>query len=145
MKKIKSQNTGFIALITTIIISIILLTIITGVSAMSFGLRFNILNSELKTKSTRLAEACAETAILNLVQNSSYGGRETIFVKGSPCYICQVDTLGVNKVIYTQASSSNMYSNLKVQIEPTSGRVISWLETNSITISGGTCTILLQV
>jgi len=137
----QKQDAGFIALIATILISVVLLTVITGVAHLSFGLRFNILNSELKAKSTRLAEACVQTAILSIVQNNSYTGRETVFVNGNPCYICQVVTSGGDRIIYTQASSSDVFSNLEVQVHPSNGVITSWLERNSITISGGTCTI----
>ena len=64
----KKRNKGFVALMSAIIISVILLLIITNLSLTAFYSRSDVLDSELKDRSSALAEACVDTAILKLVE-----------------------------------------------------------------------------
>ena len=72
------SNTGFIALMSAIIISVILLLVTTTLSLNGFYSRSNILDSEMKEKSAWLANACLEKARLILATNPSATGKATI-------------------------------------------------------------------
>jgi hypothetical protein len=135
------HNTGFIALTTTIILSLIILTLVIAVGFASFFTRFSILDSEINERSSNLAEACVETAVLKLSQDEDYPGGDTVTVGTASCYICPTVAAGSNVRVFVQALSSNAFTNLRVDVDPDSGIVAgSWQEIPTITISGGTCT-----
>ncbi|HEY9585493.1 MAG TPA: hypothetical protein VJJ02_02790 [Candidatus Paceibacterota bacterium] len=62
---------GFIALMSSIIISIILMTMVLTVSTSSFYARFDALGGENKRESLGLAEGCMNLALLRLAENPS--------------------------------------------------------------------------
>ena len=131
-----SSNRGFIALISAILIAVALLTMVTAAGFSGFFTRFNILGSEVKEQSIFLAEACVNTAILKVSQGigneEDYGGAETVVVGSEICDIVSVDPPGYNswpKLIKTQASSSNAFTNLEVEVDNLGGvTVTSWEE-----------------
>ena len=113
----KKSGAGFIALVSAVIISIVLLTLVVGVGERGFSSRFNILNSELKAMSSGLAEACVETAILFLAQNSGYTGPELIHVGDSECEITSVVNNGAGGFdIRTHAVSAPIVTNTFLQV-----------------------------
>ena len=71
MKRRRTQE-GFIALMSAIIISIILMTMVLTVSTSSFYARFDALGTEGKRESLGLAEGCINVALLRLAQNALY-------------------------------------------------------------------------
>ncbi len=119
---------GFIALTSAIIISIILMAITLSLSLYSFFSKTNISGTEYKKISTGLAEACVETALLNLASNKAYAGNETVSIGTGTCSILPIETLGSQKIIKTSASTNSSTVNLKVttNIEPIS--IVSWEE-----------------
>lgn len=68
------KNNGFIALISVIIISFVLLLVSTTLTLTGFSVRFDILNSEFKKVSENIADGCIESARLILAQNNDYTG-----------------------------------------------------------------------
>ena len=60
---------GYIAITSAIIITILILTVVVTTSSTGFFGRSNILNTLLKERGDALANACADTALLNLVFN----------------------------------------------------------------------------
>ena len=86
---------GFIALMSSIIISIILLTLVVTVSASTFYARFDALGGETKRESLSLAESCMNMALLRLAQNPLYQpapSGDTIAVGSKNCIIDQALT-----------------------------------------------------
>lgn len=126
-KKIKT-NSGFIALMSAIIISVILLLIATNLSLTGFYGRSNILDYELKERSSALAEACVDTALLKLANNPSYGGSEFVNVDkvgGNDCTIKPV----VGDIIQVQGYYNNIYfTNLEIEFDPSDISVTRWEE-----------------
>ncbi len=116
---------GFIALISAIIISVILLLVITNLSLTSFYDRFNILDTELKAKSTNLAEACADTALLNLTQGVTTTGAVAV---GSDTCTIQSIAGTTQKTILIQANYKNYYTNLQIVANTSNASVVSWQE-----------------
>ncbi len=122
------KNSGFIALMSAIIMSSILLILINGLNLKEFYTQTNILDSELKEKSLYLAEACADTAILKIIHNPHYNPtNETVNVGEDTCIIQSI-TGNQEKTIYTQANYRNYFTNLKIIINSTNLSVISWEE-----------------
>lgn len=132
-----TKEYGYIALISAIIITALLLIITFTVSFSSFFARFNILDSEFKKVSTGLAEACAETAILELARGNTPADDTCVNV-GDPCpsgpkvcKICHVENLGSNQYdIKTRAVYQGATTNLLVNVTITTIDVItnSWEE-----------------
>jgi hypothetical protein len=111
--KNSKSNSGFIALMSAIIISVILLLIITNTSLMGFYTRFNILDSELKEKSSTLAEGCVDKALLNLTQGINYTG--DVNVGPDKCTIESVS--GSPKIIKVRADYRNYITNIEVEVD----------------------------
>src|ERR1043166_3984600 len=63
---------GFVALMSVIIISAILLTLIFTLNLSSFFARYDALGGDNKRVSLGLAEACVEAAKLKIAQNAAY-------------------------------------------------------------------------
>lgn len=137
------KESGYIALISAIVISSLLLIITFTANFSSFFARFNILDSEYKKVSTGLAEACAETAILEIAKNPAWSPdvNGTCVGVGDPCpggpkvcKICSSINAGGNDFeIKTRASYGNpdkAYTNLVVNVtrSATDVRVNSWEE-----------------
>ena len=121
---IKNQS-GFIALISVIIITAILLVIITTASMSGFFSRFNTADSEFKAQSSALAEACVQKALLKLIVNESYAGNESIPIANTTCFIRAVVSNGNEKTIETQGVAGTAYTNLRVIIDRAALSIIS--------------------
>ena len=79
----KSKQNGYIAVMSAVIISVLLLSIVAALSFSTYFTRFNIFDSFTKERSRSLAESCADYALLKLRElPSSYAGYETITVSG---------------------------------------------------------------
>ncbi len=121
----EKNNKGFIALMSAIIISIVLLLMITNLSLTGFYGRFNILDFELKEKSSALAEACADEAILNLTQNIDYTG--DVNVGADKCSIRSITGSNIKKTIEVSADYKNYITNLEIDVD-TNIAVTRWEE-----------------
>lgn len=117
--KTQKQNaSGFMALMSAIIISVILLLIVTSLSSTSFYMQSNILDSELKERSSALAEACADSAILKLINDPSYNpSDESVTVGGDICVIKRIRDTEGRKVIEVRADYRSYITNLEVEVD----------------------------
>lgn len=125
----KTTNRGFIALMSAIIISAVLLLVATAGSLTGFYGRSNVLDSELKDRSSAAADACADEAFLQVATNPGYAG--TMLFTLNPLDSCraQVSGLSPNKMVRIQATSSNMATtNLLISYNPITYTVTSWQE-----------------
>lgn len=126
----KNYQKGYIALVSIIIIAVLLITIGIVISFGGFFTRFSILENEYKEISTDLAEACADMAILKLVENWNYTGGENFTIDSKNCQIISVQDFGSEKLIRTQAIYQNSYTNLEVKVSKTDSKINinSWQE-----------------
>lgn len=124
-------NEGYIALISAIIISILLITITLGLSFNGFFSRFNVLDSEFKTRGINLAEGCAEIAISKAIVGSDMNSST------SDCSIVRSNFTTTGAIIETQSIINNkIYTNLRIEIStstntlthPNFWRIESWQE-----------------
>ena len=83
---LKNKNRGFIALLSVVIISFVLLSAAITLNLSSFHVRFNILDSEYKEISDALASACIEQARLILVNDNSYLGSVDVSIGAETCH-----------------------------------------------------------
>lgn len=141
----KSGN-GFIALMSVVIISAILLTLVFTLGVSSFFNRFDALDAENKRVSLGLAEACVNVAMINLAQDSTYslatGGPGTCVSVGDTCpavvgaqtsktcKICSVVTSAGQSTINVRAVYNQTYSNIAtvVTLSGNNFTITSWNE-----------------
>lgn len=121
----KTSNKGFVALISVVFISLILLVVATTISIGGFYIRSNILESEFKEYSSDLAEGCIDSALIKIVQNTSYNPTNEII---SACTIQKVTTSGLQKTIYAMANYQKSYTFLQVTIVTSDLSIVSWIE-----------------
>lgn len=132
--KNKGKEQGFIALISAIIISVLLLTIALAVSMNGISNRLNILDSESKERSTFLAEACADSAILEIA-NAIYSTNKVVTVGPAVQDVCTIvstendQPVTGQKRIKTQAIVNKAYTNLIVVID-SNFTILSWEESS---------------
>ncbi len=91
--KINSKSNGYIALMTMLILSIVVLLVGIGFSINTFTSRNAEANRLFKEQSYFLALSCIDRAILKIALNPLYRGEETITIKENTCYIKRI-TLG---------------------------------------------------
>ncbi|MDP3741158.1 MAG: hypothetical protein Q8R08_02405 [bacterium] len=144
-----TNQTGYIALISAIIISALLLIITFYVNFSIFFARFNILDSEYKKISVGLAEACADTAILEIAKETPVADNTCVNVGDScgpppgpkTCKICQIRPLaGPGEFeIMTRAGYQDSVTNFVIDVTRSSTNVTvdSWEEVASY--SGVSC------
>ncbi len=134
---INSQQ-GYIAIISAIVISIVLIGITFTLSFSGFFLRFNVLGTEYKKVSYALAEGCMNVAFVKLANNNSYTGNEEIVLdtaNNRKCRIISVIGSGGTRTVRTQAVYQNAYTDLEAIASITSSNITanSWKECATFT------------
>ena len=120
------KQDGFIALLTAILLSLILIIITTTLNQTSFFTRSMLLDAEYKERSAALAEACVDIARLKIANDPTYPGNESSISIGSD--ICQIRPI-ISNTIETRATSSESVTNLRVVISPYPNlSIVSWEE-----------------
>lgn len=124
---------GYIALVSAIIMSAIIMLVAVTASFKGFYGRYNILDSEYKDRSLALAEACADQTLLQLANNPSYGGDATTTIAGAgQCYVGVVQNnvpIFGQKTFKTRAVFQNAHTNLEIVINASNIAIVSWKET----------------
>ena len=88
---------GFVALLSVIIVSIVLLGLALSGSTIAFFTRFNELDSESYAQAQALARSCTDQALLQLAQNASYTASHQLVLLGADhCYVESITQLGVS-------------------------------------------------
>jgi hypothetical protein len=144
------KNGGYIALMATIIISLVLLVMAVKASSSGWSARFNVLGTEAKEQADALAEGCAEQALATLLTDPTYTGDVTIAKDEGTCHIfpIQVNFPPGLVTVKTQAVVRDSYANLDMAMEmhdlhlnsiptaPTTGTI--FVTTHVINDSSGT-------
>lgn len=143
---------GFVALMSIVIMSAIVLVLMFTLGISVFFSRFSVLETEHKRVSLALAEACANTAMLKIVQNASYApafGGECVSVSDTcgasgatrTCRICSVEESSGTYTIRTRAVHKGAYTTIEAvgTVGATNFNVDAWGEVASYT--GAVCTL----
>ncbi len=112
MKFNYKNKDGYIAIVSALILTALIITIVASISLSVFVGRSNILNSSFKEMSRSLANACMNVALLKLVLDPNYAGGETVTVS-SDCDIISVTVNGNQKTITVQAVSDGAATNIR--------------------------------
>lgn len=123
-----STTSGFIALMSAILISAVLLLVVTTGSLTGFYQRFNILDTEFKGRSAAAADACADQAFLLVANNPAYVGLTLLDINALDSCRALVGDDSPDKSIRIQATSSSAVTNLQIIYNPNTLSVVSWQE-----------------
>lgn len=119
MKRFNLKNEkGFVALISTVVISAVLLVAAASVSRAAFWARFGLLARENKKISAARAEGCVQAALLRIVRNENVDVSEK----------CENLEISIDDP-YTITATAN-WKNSRTNL-----RVTAKLENNKITIN----------
>lgn len=119
---------GFIALMSAIIISAVLLLVVTTSSFTGFYTRLNVLDTELKARSFAAADACASVALFELAQNLNPSDVVLSLNNLDECRVGAV-TGTAQKTFRVQATSSNSaVTNLQIVVDTSDFSIVSWQE-----------------
>lgn len=120
----KENQKGFVALITAIILSVILIVVTVTLNRSGFFARGAILEAEFKETSSALAEACVDVALLKLATNTPIVPNEEIEIGENKCSIIGV----LGDTIKTNAEYRGSVTNLQVVFNPSDFSIDSWSE-----------------
>jgi hypothetical protein len=115
MTQQNKKQRGYIALMATIVISLILLVMVVEEGSSGWFARFNILGTEAKEQASSLAEGCAEQALATLLTDPNYTGDVTMITSGGTCHVLPVlfnSPVAGLVTIKTQAIVRDSYANL---------------------------------
>lgn len=122
-----NTQSGYIAITSVIIISLLLVTVSVALSSANYFSRFNVLESEFKERSSSLAEACVDQAMFNIASNNLYNGN--VAVGANSCTIVSVTVGNPDTIVKTQGVFQNSYTNLVVEVKNSNLAIVSWQET----------------
>ncbi len=87
-KNIKNKERGFIALMSAVLVSALMIGFLFTTNRSGFNARFDALDSEFKHIASNLAESCVNQALLKLAQDYQYDpNNEAITIGDGTCYI----------------------------------------------------------
>lgn len=115
---IEKNKNGYIALITVIIISAVVLILALSLAFTSLSQKQTILGHNNSLRNYYLANACANYAILQLQKNFEYIGNETLNLDEYSCQIESVFGTGnINRSFITSSQIGNQKKVLKIEID----------------------------
>lgn len=119
---------GFIALISVLMLSVILLAAVISLAQYGIISRYALLTLEQKESTESLAGACVQVARIAVVNDPQYQTTNKIVSVGTDsCLIehifAQTPSLGISR-IETSASSSGAMTNLRVEVDTASGAIV---------------------
>lgn len=121
------HDSGFIALLSLLIIGGLTLVIAVGLAFRSVDESKMSQAREFAASSRHVATACAEQALKNIKDNKNYNGGETLIFGSVSCEILPVVKNGPDRTVKTQSTVSGFTK--KVLLEVKTGatlQVLSW-------------------
>lgn len=108
---------GYIAIITTIILTILCLTIAVSLGLSAAISRLGNRDFVLNTGAYYLTQSCLDYAHLQLAYSSSYAGNETITIGNYQCSILSLESPPSQKIIKATSQINNITVNLKLTVD----------------------------
>ena len=110
-KKNKIQISGYITLISVLIVGAVGIAIATSLLLLGLSSSRTSFTIEQSSQARALADACAEKAITSLIQDENYQGNETINLGQGSCDILQITSGGGGSNLYLEAGTVNTDEN----------------------------------
>ena len=130
MKKNKFQK-GYIALISILIISAIVVLIASSASLFSVSESDMDFQQTQSEKSFYLADFCAEYALMKLESVLNYSGNESVKIGEDSCIVYPIDGSGnTNRVVKTKSNFKNQVRKIEIKVSQISPvmKIDSWQE-----------------
>lgn len=126
------HSQGFIALISVVILSVVLLAAVVSLSQYGVTTRYALLDLERKAESETLASACLEVARIEVLNDSSYSVSlpGLSLQVGTSTKVCKIETVSAG-VVKVSASSTGATTNLKATVNTTSGNITKLEESST--------------
>ncbi|MBZ9572525.1 hypothetical protein KJA15_04290 [Patescibacteria group bacterium] len=123
----QQEQSGFIALMTVLIIFAVALLVGLSVSLLSISEATMGFKKTQSSQAYFLANLCAEQALVKLKENINYSGNETIDIEGGNCQILPIEGNWSIKVL---GSFQNQTKKIKIEISQINPEMIisSWQE-----------------
>lgn len=145
-------ESGFVALVSVIIIGAVLIVLVFTLGVSTFFTRFSVLDAENKRTSALLAEGCMNAAMLKIAQNGSYApaaAGECVAIGGTcggsdpqrVCKICSVNYSGSTATIETRALYNGTYTNLLARVDTAPGNMAVTFWDEKPVSGASTCTL----
>ncbi len=135
---ISNTQHGFIALISTLIISVMLLVAVISLGQRGVIGRFLLLDFERKAQSEALAESCVNVATIAAVNDPSYTDSNHVIPVGMlSCTIVSVTPLSGQSRIHAKGTTGGAITNYEAVINTSDGTISLWKECKDLI--GGTC------
>ena len=111
------KKSGYIAIVTALIFSVVALTAAFSVGTAGFISRNAKVEMANKAASYAAARTCLDRAKLQLAQNPSYAGGKTVGIYDYQCSVVSVAAAGQNKVIKTNSAVLGATTNLILTVD----------------------------
>lgn len=128
MRDQHTNKKGYIAITSSLIITMLIMAIVFAVSIAGYFGRHNIMTSEFKDLSLSFAEGCMEKALLRYAEDPTFVGNEMIIINLYTCETLPIEILGDYKVFKSKTTFRGVRSNIKVVFDPSDMSIISWEE-----------------
>ncbi|MCD6550624.1 hypothetical protein J7K24_03740 [bacterium] len=127
----KQKSNGYIALISVLIISAVVLLV--AINASLFGIsESDVAAREYQSsKAFYLAMLCAEDGLMKLKEDINYGGNETLNIGDGQCSILPIEGSGnFNRIVKSIGVFSNQIRKIKIEINRVNPKmeIRSWEE-----------------
>lgn len=116
---------GYIAITTTIILSLVMLALALTIGSTTLSARLNSVDLASKRLSYFVARSCLDYARLKLAESGNYAGNETRTIGQHQCTIQPIETESLNKIIKARAQVKNAITNLKLIVNSTTLNTVS--------------------
>ena len=127
--EIRKRKDGFIALISLVIISAIVLVVSLGVSLRSIDQTRSGMTNEFGMRALSSAERCAEEALMRLKNDLLYAGGESIIEGGETCEILPITGAGnTDRTVQTRSTISAHTKKISIVVSQVNPLLIigSW-------------------
>lgn len=121
----KNPRGGYIAIMSSIVLSLVLMVVAISLGSSSLFTRLNVADFGNKQLSYFIARSCLNEALLKLADSSSYTGNETLMISSRACTLSAITTSAPNKIIQAKAIINGATTNLKLTVNSTSLSTVS--------------------
>lgn len=116
---------GYIAIITTIVLAILCLTIAVSLGISAAVSRLENHDFVFNESAYYLTQSCLDYAHLQLAHGSSYAGNETITIGNYQCSILPIESAPSQKIIKASSQVNNIAVSLKLTVDSYTLRLVS--------------------
>lgn len=126
------EENGFVALITVLVMSAVLLVSVVSLAQYGLSTRFSLLDLENKSKSESLANACVSVARIAVVNDPSFTTSNKSVAIGTET--CIIESVALNTPssgtsrIKLRGTAGGAVTNYQVEVNTTSGSITRFIE-----------------